>query len=218
MRHPRMICHALLATALVTLAFAHPAWPQVAGTSGIKGGEKLADAGDDTIEALVEAETHLRSTLDAYNTLVTKPTTDAKGDYKKLLKNLDNAKKKIAQVRPKLDTMNGESESYFTQWQSQVAEISDSELRARGEERIASTRKEYDGILTSLRETATTLDPFLKDLADQINFLGSDLRPEALESLKPNAEKLNKRGTTLFEGIGTTVTKANAFFDPLRDK
>jgi ElaB/YqjD/DUF883 family membrane-anchored ribosome-binding protein len=218
MAYLRTTRHALLAAAIVTLALAHPAWAQVAGTSGIKGGERFAETGEDTVEALVDAETHLRTTLDAYNTLVTKPTKDAKGDYKKLLKNLDNAKKKIALVKPRLDTMNGESENYFRLWESQVAEISDGDLKARGEERIASTRKEYESILTSLRESATTLDPFLRDLADQINFLGSDLRPEALESLKGNAEKLNNTGKTLFGQTGATVTKSNAFFEPLKDK
>jgi len=219
MRHLRTKRHALLAaTALVTVALARPAWTQVAGTAGIKGGERFAETGEDTVKALVEAENHIRTTLDAYNTLVMKPTKDAKGDYKKLLKNLDNTKKKIALVRPRLDTMNAEGESYFKLWESQVAEISDGDLRTRGEERIASTRKEYEAILTNLRESATTLDPFLKDLADQINFLGSDLRPEALESLKGNADKLNNTGKTLLGQTGATVTKSNAFFAPLKEK
>ena len=92
------------------------------------------------------------------------------------------------------------------------------ELKARGQERIGSTRKEYEAILASLREVAGTLDPFLKNLSDQINFLGSDLRPEAIESLKPNAEKLNNTGKTLLDQTGATVAKSNAFFAPLKQK
>jgi len=219
MRNLRTVRHALLAaTAAITLVWAHPAWSQVVGTAGIKGGERFADTGEDTVKALVETENNLRSTLDAYNTLVSKPTKDAKGDYKKLLKNLDNAKKKIALVKPRLDTMNSEGENYFRLWEGQVATIADADLKARGEERIASTRKEYDGILESLRGAAGTLDPFLKDLTDQINFLGSDLRPEALQSLKGNADKLNNTGKTLLEQTGATVTKSNAFFAPLKEK
>lgn len=219
MRSPHTVRHALLAaTALIALVSVNPAWSQVVGTAGIKGGERFAETGEDTVEALVDVQNNLKTTLDAYNTLVTKPTKDAKGDYKKLLKNLDNAKKKIALVKPKLDTMNSEGENYFRLWETQVSQIADSDLKARGEERIASTRKEYDGILESLRGAAGTLDPFLKDLTDQINFLGADLRPEALQSLKTNADKLNNTGKTLLEQTGTTVTKSNAFFAPLKAK
>jgi ElaB/YqjD/DUF883 family membrane-anchored ribosome-binding protein len=219
MRKSRSIRYALPAAAvLITLALASPGWCQAAGTAGIKGGERFASTGEDTAKALTEVQTTLQSTLDAYNTLVGNASKDPKGDYKKLLKKLDATKKKIAVVKPKLDVMNGESETYFKLWESQVGTINDADLKARGQERIGSTRKEYEGILVSLRDAAQTLDPFLKDLTDQINFLGSDLRPEALESLKPNAEKLNERGKTLLDQTNTTVTKSNAFFAPLKQK
>jgi len=208
----------LAATALTILAGPRPAWSQVAGTEGIKQGERFANAGGQTVRALVEAEGQIQATLDAYNALVTKPTTDAKGDYRKLLKKLGDAKEKIAAVRPKLDAMNVEGEAYFKVWGSQVANIGDAGLKTRGEERIASTRKEYDGILATLREASAALQPFLKDLTDQINFLGSDLRPEALASLKGDAEKLNAKGKTLFEHTDTAVANSNTFFAPLRAK
>ena len=71
--------------------------------------------------------------------------------------------------------------AFLDLWGTQGANIGDPGLKTRGEERITSTRKEYEGIVSGLRQAATALDPFLKGLTDQITFLGSDLRPEALE-------------------------------------
>ncbi len=219
MKGCRTVRQALLAaTAVAMLATPRPALSQVAGTEGIKQGERFAKTGDETVRAVVEARDQIRKTLDAYNALVTQPTQDAKGDYKKLGKNLSNATEKIAAVKPKTDAMNAQAEAYFKLWGSQVANIGDANLKARGEERIASTRKEYDGILAKLREAAATLDPFLKDLGDHINFLGSDLRPEALASLKGDAEKLNNTGKTLFGQTDATISSANTFFAPLKAK
>ena len=50
-------------------------------------------------------------------------------------------------------------------------------------------------MLGSLRESAQALEPFRKQLADQITFLGSDLTPSAMTALKPNADKLNASGS-----------------------
>lgn len=213
------IRHALLATAaLALLATPRAAWSQLAGTEGIKQGERFAKAGGETVKVVGEADGQLNATVDAYNALVSQPTSDAKGDYRKLLKNVGVAKEKIAAVKPRIEAMNLEGEAYFKLWASQVANIGDVDLRTRGEERIATTRKEYDAILASLREAATALEPFLMDLTDQINFLGSDLRPEALTSLKRNAENLNLKGQTVFTHTAAAVAGANAFFAPLKAK
>lgn len=215
----RTIRHALLATAaLALLAGPRTAWGQIAGTEGIVQGERFAKTGGETVKVVGAAYAQLDATLDAYNALVSQPTKDAKGDYRKLLKNVSVAKEKLAAVKPRIEAMNGEGEAYFKVWASQVANISDVDLRTRGEERMASTRKAYDSILATLREAATALEPFLMDLTDQINFLGSDLRPEALASLKGDAEKLNLKGQTVFTYTTAAMADANAFFAPLKAK
>ncbi|MGE5747164.1 MAG: DUF2959 family protein, partial [Solirubrobacterales bacterium] len=141
-----------------------------------------------------------------------------KGDYKSLQKALEKANEAAARVRPRIDGMNVQSEAYYKIWASQVANIQDADLRARGEQRIAASREEYKNILSGMRAAGEALTPFVKDLTDQINFLGSDLRPEALASLKDNAKKLNAGADTLFSRTADVAKAANAFFAPLRSK
>jgi hypothetical protein len=54
------------------------------------------------------------------------------------------------------------------------------------------------------------------DLSDEITFLGQELNPSSAASLKPQAEKLNGRGSTLFAQADTAVTTANWYFDTIR--
>jgi hypothetical protein len=206
----------LAGTVLALLAAARPVVAQMAGTEGIKQGERFAKAGAASVIALTEARRQIDATLMAYNALVTQPSKDLKGDYKKLLKNTQQAQQKVEAVKPKIDAMGVESVVYFKLWASQVANIGDPDLRKRGEDRIAASQKEYDEILAGLRQGGAEFVPFMKDLTDQINFLGSDLRPEALASLKDNADKLNASGKVLFSHIDAIVNGANTFFAPLR--
>jgi hypothetical protein len=207
-----------LLAAIFALALPGIALCQVAGTEGIKQGEKFAKAGGEVLSAIAEARRDIDATLTAYNTLVQKPTKDVKGDYKRLQKALEKANEASAKVKPRIDAMNVESEAYYKIWANQVANIQDADLRGRGEQRIAASRDEYKSILSGMRAAGEALTPFVKDLTDQINFLGSDLRPEALTSLKDNATKLNAGGATVFSRIDDVVRAANAFFAPLRSK
>ena len=56
----------------------------------------------------------------------------------------------------------------------------------------------------------------MKDLQDQVTFLGHDLNPSAIGSLKPEAAKINKKAEALMRSIDETVAIANAKTDTLR--
>ena len=71
-------------------------------------------------------------------------------------------------------------------------------------------------MLGSLRETAQALEPFRKQLADQITFLGSDLTPSAVTALKPNADKLNASGSDVFGKTDKAIADANAYLQGLK--
>ena len=59
------------------------------------------------------------------------------------------------------------------------------------------------------------MEPFRKQLADQITYLGSDLNPSAVASLKPQAGKLNAQGAEVFGKVDQATAKANAYFQGL---
>ena len=72
------------------------------------------------------------------------------------------------------------------------------------------------GVLASLRATGEALEPLRKQLADQIHFLGSDLNPSAAPSLKPQAERLNADGLTVFGKADQAIVAANDYFKGLK--
>jgi Protein of unknown function (DUF2959) len=71
-------------------------------------------------------------------------------------------------------------------------------------------------MLQSLNEAGNSLEPFRKDLADHITFLGSDLTSSAMAALRPDAEKLNAQGADIFARADKAIASANAYFQSLR--
>ena len=185
-------------------------------TEGIKETERFIKSGGETTEAVQNAKLQIRKTLDAYNALVTQPSKNMKGDYKKLMKSADAMQDRVMEARHKVDEMQTAGDAYFAGRAGTVKNIQDPELQKRAQGRLDESHKQFGAVLTSLREAAQTLEPFRRSLSDQITYLGSDLTPSAMTSLKPNAEKVNDRGSKVFADTDHAVGTATAYFDGLR--
>jgi Protein of unknown function (DUF2959) len=185
-------------------------------TQGIKETEKFVKAGGDTSEAVTKAKMQTQKTLDAYNALVTQPTTNMKGDYKTLMKSMDAMNDRVSEARQKVDLMQTAADTYFTGRAETLKNIQSAELQDRAKQRMTESQKEFQGVLQALRESGQALEPFRKELADQITYFGSDLTPSAMTSLKPNADKLNAQGATVFDKMDKAIARANAYFQSLR--
>jgi hypothetical protein len=99
-----------------------------------------------------------------------------------------------------------------------IKDIQDQELQSQAQQRMAQNQKDFDGVLTALREAGSALEPVRKQLNDQIIFLGSDLNPSATASLRPQAEKLNANAAEVFARTDAAIARATAFFNALRSQ
>jgi len=66
------------------------------------------------------------------------------------------------------------------------------------------------------QRAAELYGPFMNDLQDQVTYLGHDLNPGAVASLKPEAAKLNEKASALIERIDDTIATTNRKIDALR--
>jgi hypothetical protein len=139
-----------------------------------------------------------------------------KGDYKKLLKSSDAMNDKVADARQKIEAMQKTGEIYFSGRAETIKNITDPALQSQAQQRLTANQKEFAGVLQSMRDAGGALEPFRKQLADQITFLGSDLTPSAMTSLKPQADKLNAQGSQVFSKTDQALANADAYFKALR--
>jgi hypothetical protein len=185
-------------------------------TQGLKETDRFVKAGTTTSRALTDAKMQLQKTLDAYNTLVTQPSTDMKGDYKKLLKAMDSMNDKVDDARQKIEAMQKSGDTYFSGRAETIKNIQDQALLAQAQQRLKSNQEHFGGVLQSFKDAGAALEPFRKQLADQITYLGSDLTPSAMTSLKPQAQKLNAQGSELFKSTDQAIAKADGYFQSIR--
>jgi len=167
---------------------------------------KKANAG---VESIDDAKQQLQKTMDAYNAVLAPDVKDRKDAYKKLQKEMATADKKRTEVSAKTGEMNAEADKLFKSWQGSTAAIQTPELRQRSEVRLKNAQERFADIRKTGQSASSLYAPFMKTLQDQVTFLGHDLNPGAVASLKPDADKLNAQAKELYSAIDKVTAAAN---------
>jgi hypothetical protein len=208
---------ALLAAPLMAATQTAPAQsPERTRTQGLRETDRFVKAGNNAHASIANARRETKHTLDMYNKLVTQPSKNMKGDYKKLLGAVDDMKEEVADARLEITKMRASGDTYFTGRETTNKAIQDPQLQSSAATRLATSRKDFDTVLASLRAAGDALEVFRKDLADQITFLGSDLTPTAMTALKPAADKLNGQGDEALSKIDAANASLRAYLDGLK--
>ena len=201
---------------LTSMCFVAVPLAQRSETAGLKETDDFLKAGTAAVSFVVKAKLQAQDTLRSYNALVTQSSKDMKSDYKKLLKAAKNTGKQVDAARDSVERMQATGDAYFTGRAVSIKDIQDAALRAQAEERLTQNQTEYAGVMTSLREAGQSLQLLRGELDNHITYLGSDLTPGAMTSLKPQAQTLNERGAEMLTKADQAVTAANRYFDSLR--
>jgi hypothetical protein len=196
---------------------APPAQPAPRGaTDGIKEAEAFITAGDAASGAAGRARAQIQDTLAAYNALVSQPTKDMKGDFKKLLTSAKSTDTRVAEARDRMARMEAAGEIYFSGRAASVKEIQSADLLDKAQTRLNENKQEYAGVTAALRDAGQSLETMRGDLNNQITYLGSDLTPGAMASIKPEAQKLNDHGAQTLAKVDQAMAAAAKYFNSMR--
>jgi hypothetical protein len=204
---------AALAALAITAAVTVPAGAQ---DEGVKQAERLAKSAGSTVEAIVETKRQLSKTLEAYNEVLADDVKDRQSAYKTLQKEIDATEKKRAEIAKRVGEMDLEANTLFKSWSTSAAAMDNGDLRKRTEQRLADTKASYAKLKATGDKAGGLYEPVLKSLKDQVKYLGHDLNPAGVASLKPDAAKLGKMAQELYARIDDSVAVANKNIDALR--
>jgi uncharacterized phage infection (PIP) family protein YhgE len=182
----------------------------------VKTTDRLIKSAEDLVKQVTAAKDELSKTLTTYNSIFAAESTKVRSIYSDIEKAIEKCEKQKDEVQKRLDALKLEGDAYFESRKTANAAIGDADLRAKSDERLAETRKQYDEIFARARTARTDYEPFVKSLRDQWTYLGHDLNASGIASLKPDAEKLNEQSKKLLDEIAEGMKKATEYIDSLR--
>src|SRR5262245_25540795 len=194
-----------LATPALLVAAAFGLAVAASAQDGIKQTEALVKKGESTIKSITDARLQLDKTLGTYNSIMEGKAPDTKAAYKDLEKQVKDCESRSEAVKKQKEAMDVEADKLYAAWAAGMADISSPDLKQRSEARLGQTKDRMAKIGAAGLQARGAYDEFLVGLKDQIKFLGHDLNPSAIASLKGDAAKLNAKAKTMFEKIDGTV-------------
>lgn len=183
---------------------------------GVRQTERLAKKAEALIDRLAAAQEQVRATLGAYDALLFGGAVDLRKPYRRLDKELGRCDDRREAVRRAASEAKAESTDYFRAWAGSLPLIEDEELRQRSEARLRDSRARLDGVVQAGVSATAAYEPFLARLHDQWNYLGHDLNPGAIESLRPDAQTTGADGRVLLAEIDETLRQSREYVASIR--
>ena len=185
---------------------------------GVRQTARLAKKAEAMIDDVARLQAQVRATRAAYDALLFGTETDLRKPYRALDKELARTGKRRVAVRQSADRAKAESTDYFRAWAGSLPLIDDDELRERSEVRLRDSRARFDGIVEAGQRAAAVYEPFIGRLRDQWNYLGHDLNPSGIESLRPDAQGIADEGADLLIEIDASLRQAHEYVASIRSR
>ena len=156
-------------------------------------------------EKIDAASGQLNATLASLNDLVNNPQPDLRPQYTKFSNNVDDLGKLARHVQDSVAAMREKGKEFFDQWNAQLAEIKNEDIRSRSTARQQEVSAALSDVKTSYAEAETAFRPLMSNLRDIQKYLGIDLTRAGVASMKDITAKTNEESATLRTAVAKLV-------------
>lgn len=189
----KTITNLALAVALTVLAgCASHSYDKGAATSAAL--QSAADATADT-------SAKVNDVLAALNNLTFKSEGDLRKQYDAFVTSTKNLKTSTDALEAKAAQMRATADTYAVSWSNQLAAITSPELRQRSTERMTEVSSKVKDVQASYDGLKNSFKPFTSDVNDIQTYLGTDLTPAGLNTIKDIVSKTKVDAVPLRDSI-----------------
>jgi hypothetical protein len=185
--------------------------------------EQLVARVDDAKDAQTEAKEQFQTTLDKFLEVARSTggghgTAELESRYKSLNSEYEECEDRADEVRSRIASVEAVASAMFREWESELSQYSDPNLKAQSQQQLATTRANYDRLVGLMKTAASRMDPVLAKFRDHVLFLKHNLNAAAVASLEGSAARIETDVTALIEEMQRAITEAEAFIGQLRNE
>lgn len=162
------------------------------------------DRSVNTKDSILEVDSELKkmsTQIDVTGASLDKLVMASKSDLKKNFDSYTDNVKKLehegTKTLKRVDEMKADSKEYFSEWEKQGDNFTNSEIRALSEERRSRLSNIYARVPAAGIGIKGAYTAYLTDLKEIQMFLSNDLTPRGIEVITPVAEKTTRDGEIL---------------------
>lgn len=189
------------------------AWEKV----GIHKRDLLVDRIEDTQDAQEETQEQFKDALEQYRAVVNFDGGDLEKLYNKLNSEYEDSNAAAMAIADNIDRVEDVAADLFKEWENELAQIKNSNLRKDSASKLHDTRFKYQQMVNSMRKAEKTVHPVLSTLKDQVLYLKHNLNARAISALKGELNTMNSDVNKLIVNMQKSIDEANLFIDRIKN-
>jgi hypothetical protein len=174
-------------------------------------GAATSKALSSTADSISLVSTNVNGVLAALNNLTFKSAGDLRDQYDAFVSASKDLDSSTANLDSKVASLRSTAADYLNNWTNQMASIQNPELLKRSSDRKDEVSGKISDVETSYQGVTNSLAPFTADVKDIQTYLGTDLTPTGLNTIKDIVSKTKVDAVPLRDSI----KKLQGSFDTL---
>jgi len=178
-------------------------------TSGYKQADKTGAGIAEFRDEIVKGKTAIDATMKSLSDIAASANTDPRAAFTQYSKDVANLESTAATIRKRAQTMRDQGQAYFAQWEKELAEVKDPEIRALAEQRKAKLQETFESIRKYSDPLKAQFDPWMSNLKDLQTYLGNDLTIAGVEAAKSLFAKTTAGGQEVQKSMDALIAELN---------
>ncbi len=162
-------------------------------------------------DAQQEAKEQFKSALDRFTTVLNVKGGELQDKYDTLNAEYEQSEAKAKAVRDRIASVEDVSQALFDEWEAELKEYSNTDLRKSSQQKLTQTRTQYAQLMKAMKRAETKMDPVLAKFKDQVLFLKHNLNAETIASLKGELVSVEGNIASLIKELNASIKEADSF-------
>jgi hypothetical protein len=167
---------------------------------------------------LRETKSEFEDALEKFKTLVCVNETPLDHKYNQLNRQYQFCCAKSDSVSNRIRAIEQVSEALFKEWESELNEYTNRNLRAHSKHQLKAARQNYARLIKSMQKAETKIQPVLAAFKDQVLYLKHNLNAQAIAALRHEFIEIGIDISQLINAMEQTIAEASQFVAVLTDQ
>jgi hypothetical protein len=213
---PRLTAAVVLVLWLSLLGGCSSTYYSAMEKAGIHKRDIMVDRVEAARDSQADAQEQFQSALERFDSVVKLEETDLKKAYDSLDKEYRKSEAAATEVSSRIDGVESVARALFEEWEQELDEYQNRELRQTSKKQLAATEKRYREMLASMQQAEAAMEPVLKIFRDNVLFLKHNLNAQAIGSLQGEFAALKGEIDELIKKMNAAIESSNTFIADLR--
>jgi len=179
-------------------------------TTGYQQADKTGASIAQFRQEITAAKLAVDDTVKSLGQVAVAANTNPRPAFEQYSKSLNNLEAMAAKAKARAADMNAAGQAYFANWEKELANLNNPEIKAMATQQRAKLQATFDSIRKAAQPLKEQFDPWLSDLRDLRQYLSNDLTISGVDAAKPIFAKTQAEGFEVQKSMDALVAELNS--------